>query len=992
MSLSSLIVQREIASIREVEEALARQVLYGGDLVTNLLEVCRLDESALGAVVGDWYGLPPAPPGELPAPGAEAIRMLAPEVAAQRSISPLSIDASGLVLAVAEPLTKDAEQELTFALAVPIAQRVAPLIRIRQALARDYGLPMDRRLTRLLSKMKGESPRTSIETRVPVVAAPPRPPSSDAMESPKAPVRSRPPGTPSTLLREATQAPAKIKRRRGPIGGDVVQDELEDASARDQIFDLVFDFARQFFDYTSMFVVHGDIAEGRDGYGEGANREKVVRIGVPLDMPGILGSARTTKKAVRALPDMNALDGVLLADLGRPGGTELVAMPIVVRTRVVAILLGDAGAGGLDEGGLKQVQAIVASAVAAFERIIVRRKLAGTVPPEERAKKAANPNMEDAVQIVIAKVQKPSVPPAAEELAAPIRELMAEPASRGLAPPREPDVSENPPPANLLHVRRHSGPPIPREEPEAPSPATRVSGSAAPEARGRGAGSRKPAAPSFSFDDAAPVFSPGYGDDEVERRLLAEIEGREPAPPTQVTSAPTFDPPSSSSPRAVSPPPPAPEGMELPVFTRPRSATDPSPGVMFPPHDSIQDLDATPIAPPVANENDPTPRMPPVFADAEDAPAMVPAPVLSVDEKGVSSPPPSMDGPSSGPSSSRKKKGGPDSKRDKPMPASEQQVSVKAHRPPSSHEDVTRVLPSVIVDQEDEYDPLVVRVLESDDEDAESDLLRAGPKAMPALMGRFPGPITVARSLLEEGLLPRASECGPILRLVASQRRAALPFVLEHAGATNDDERIWATYLLGELAYPESVEAIVPRVFDEHPHVRRVARLALRSLSESHPGMVVERLAAIAKGREQPTVRRTRAVEALGDTREENAVPILASLVNDTAGAVANAARIALVLITKSDFGHDSRAWFEWWDENGERHRLEWLIDALMSDSSVLRASAGDELKAITKEYFGYYEDLPRREREKVQARYRQWWTEIGRVRFSGNRSPRSSS
>lgn len=426
--------------------------------------------------------------------------------------------------------------------------------------------------------------------------------------------------------------------------------------------------------------------------------------------------------------------------------------------------------------------------------------------------------------------------------------------------------------------------------------------------------------------------------------------------------------------------------MELPVFTRPRTATDPSPGVMFPPHDSIQDLDATPIAPPVASENDATPRMPPVFADAEDAP-VAPAPVLSVDAKGASSRPPSMEA-GSAPASS-KKRGGPDSKRDRPMPASEQQVSVKAHRPPSSHEDVTRVLPSVIVDQDDEYDPLVVRVLESDDEDAESDLLRAGPKAMPALMGRFPGPITVARSLLEEGLLPRASECGPILRLVASQRRAALPFVLEHSSATNDEERIWATYLLGELAYPESVEAIVPRVFDEHPQVRRVARLALRSLSESHPGMVVERLAAVAKGREQPTVRRTRAVEALGDTREESAVPILSSLVDDTAGAVANAARIALVLITKNDFGHDSRAWFAWWDENGERHRLEWLIDALMSESAVLRASAGDELKAITKEYFGYYEDLPRREREKVQARYRQWWTEIGRVRFSGARSSR---
>ena len=65
MSLSSLIVQREVATIREVEEALARQVIYGGDLLTNLLEVARLDEGVLTALLGAPLSvLPAAPPAE----------------------------------------------------------------------------------------------------------------------------------------------------------------------------------------------------------------------------------------------------------------------------------------------------------------------------------------------------------------------------------------------------------------------------------------------------------------------------------------------------------------------------------------------------------------------------------------------------------------------------------------------------------------------------------------------------------------------------------------------------------------------------------------------------------------------------------------------------------------------------------------------------------------------------------------------------------------
>src|ERR1700674_4213179 len=57
MSLSSLIVQREIATIRQVEEALARQVIYGGDLVTNLFEVARVDEATVTEMLAESYGL-----------------------------------------------------------------------------------------------------------------------------------------------------------------------------------------------------------------------------------------------------------------------------------------------------------------------------------------------------------------------------------------------------------------------------------------------------------------------------------------------------------------------------------------------------------------------------------------------------------------------------------------------------------------------------------------------------------------------------------------------------------------------------------------------------------------------------------------------------------------------------------------------------------------------------------------------------------------------
>jgi HEAT repeat protein len=332
------------------------------------------------------------------------------------------------------------------------------------------------------------------------------------------------------------------------------------------------------------------------------------------------------------------------------------------------------------------------------------------------------------------------------------------------------------------------------------------------------------------------------------------------------------------------------------------------------------------------------------------------------------------------------------------MPASEQQVSVAAHRPPSSRSDHTRILPSVIVDVASEYVGLVERVIAGTTpgsadghsaDDAETELLRAGGYAMPAIMARFPGPVTIEPDRLADGPLPRVAECGPVLRLVASQRRTALPFVLSHVEDPDIEKRFWATYLLTELLYPDVLDPIVLRVFDPEPRVRRAARAAARAFAEGHPSSIVERLELVAMDGGETLERRVLAVEALGEMREALAIPALMPLLDDPSPEVVAAVRAALVVIARQDFGTSSQKWQAWWDGNKDRHRLEWLIDALMHEQAALRAAAGEELKTTTKEYFGYYDDLPKRERERAQSRYREWWNNVGRVRFTRSASPR---
>jgi hypothetical protein len=128
---------------------------------------------------------------------------------------------------------------------------------------------------------------------------------------------------------------------------------------------------------------------------------------------------------------------------------------------------------------------------------------------------------------------------------------------------------------------------------------------------------------------------------------------------------------------------------------------------------------------------------------------------------------------------------------------------------------------------------------------------------------------------------------------------------------------------------------------------------------------------------------RVRAIEALAETREPSAVPVLLPLLDENQAEIAAATEKALMTLARQDFGLDSDRWSEWWRQNKGRHRIEWLIDALGHEHRKMRLLAGEELKWITKESFGYFDDLPRRERERAQKRFRDWWENIGRVRFS---------
>lgn len=286
-------------------------------------------------------------------------------------------------------------------------------------------------------------------------------------------------------------------------------------------------------------------------------------------------------------------------------------------------------------------------------------------------------------------------------------------------------------------------------------------------------------------------------------------------------------------------------------------------------------------------------------------------------------------------------------------------------------------LPSVVVDTHGEYAKLVARVCSGSDPEgaAETALVRAGKDALAALFEVFPGPLEagLGPELLE---LPRASECGPVLRVLARQRRVALQQSLAELGGGDATRRFWAAHLLAELPYLESVPDLVDTLKTGDLPLRRAALRALAAVGTMNTAATVEALRPhLLPG--VPGRQRRLVVEALAGMRAKPIVPILLELLRDDDARVVRTAHRGLVDATGRAFGDDLPAWETWWSTRRGRSRIEWLMEAIGSnESEARRRLVLTELVALSGIEWTTTGPLDGAALAELQAKLKAWWKE----------------
>src|SRR5919197_2650880 len=133
MRLGTLLLRDAVIGLAQLEEGLRAQILYGGRLGTNLLELGSIDLDTLGLYLSKVHGVPVATPQRMDAADPAAAARLGADLAGRHMAFPLGpepLRPDSIAVALADPRDHERVADLTRRMGCPITPYVAAELRI----------------------------------------------------------------------------------------------------------------------------------------------------------------------------------------------------------------------------------------------------------------------------------------------------------------------------------------------------------------------------------------------------------------------------------------------------------------------------------------------------------------------------------------------------------------------------------------------------------------------------------------------------------------------------------------------------------------------------------------------------------------------------------------------------------------------------------------------------------------------------------------------
>ena len=393
--LGGYLVERGVLSREQLEQALQSQVVYGGRLGTNLVELGLLSLDEVAGHLAAMSGFPLPPKAWLEEPDPMAIAALPRDWVERHLAVPLRIDADGLHVAFLDPGETRVQGEASRSARRPVVPYVLPELRLRYALERHLGIPrplrylnVARRLERVRRRAVGDDAKLPEEVRLRAELGI-RPLAADEdlidessfaelhqrFDAVRALAHGGPPAGEGAelVLDEVLPDDIETDARDAGLDARALEETLARAPDREAAARAALALARRHVRTAVLFVVHRGVVMGMAGAGE-EPLAPVEGILVPADSESVFARVVASGEPFRGAPPASGLDHRVLRALGRAGSQEIAVLPIAIRGRVVNLLYADDGPRPLSDTGIGALRALAVCIARAYEQLILARK------------------------------------------------------------------------------------------------------------------------------------------------------------------------------------------------------------------------------------------------------------------------------------------------------------------------------------------------------------------------------------------------------------------------------------------------------------------------------------------------------------------------------------------------------------------------------------------------------------------------------------------
>jgi hypothetical protein len=383
MKFGEALTKEGVITKEQLNAALERQVIFGGRLGTNIVELGLLREEELTQFLSKYFKIKSVPKKDLDSVPQEAIDTISSELAIKYNIVPYRLEKKRLFVATFDAMKMEIMDELRFKTGYDVVPHIVSEIRFIYALEKHYGIKRDMRFISVIDGMQEEEAIKEVFADAPkkeeVFEVPtPKKEIKVEKEPPKLPPekpKAEPKGEPKV---EAKEEPEEIEV---PIEKDTksqalstveileVKELLVNIKDKDEIAQILISEGERVAKRRAMFIVKDNKLEGWIGENISVNE-----FTVDVDPTSIFSQVIDNKNFYRGpMPDTsgNNLFSSILGGLPQ----DCVIIPVMIRDRMVAVIYADNGIDNVLTGNINYLNALASLASLSFEILILKKRI-----------------------------------------------------------------------------------------------------------------------------------------------------------------------------------------------------------------------------------------------------------------------------------------------------------------------------------------------------------------------------------------------------------------------------------------------------------------------------------------------------------------------------------------------------------------------------------------------------------------------------------------